>query len=61
MTWEEAFAYADSVLEAECAQQGITVEITDPQIIATSVALLRTGKRNHHTLRIETRPTATSR
>ncbi len=46
MTWEEAFAYVDSVLEAECAAQGITVRITDPEIIAKSVQLLRAGKAN---------------
>lgn len=47
MTWDEAFEYVEQVIERECAVQGVTVRITDPDILATSIHLLRIGKRRH--------------
>lgn len=60
MTWEEAFAYVDTVLERECAEQGMTVEITDQRLLTLSANLLRRGKENHDALRLE-ESAATSR
>lgn len=47
VTWDEAFEYVEQVIERECAVQGVTVRITDPDILATSIHLLRIGKRRH--------------
>lgn len=46
MEWAEAYAYAESVIDSKCAEQGITREITDPSMLAAGIALLRIGKRN---------------
>lgn len=61
MTWDEAFAYVDKVLERECAEQGITVAITDPVLIAQTNQLLRAGKANLDALGVEVRPAPTRR
>lgn len=45
--WKEMCDYADSVVGDMCAAQGIPVKITDPSVLAATVALLRIGKRNH--------------
>lgn len=45
-TWEDAFAYIEATIEEECARQGVSVEITDPHILAVSSALLAHGRRN---------------
>jgi hypothetical protein len=52
-SWDDAFAYAGSVIEQRCAEQGITVGIQDPEMIARSVYLLRIGKRDRDAVRIE--------
>ncbi len=44
MTWEEAMSYAASVIDRECAEQGIPVEITDPGLLAFTLRLIRASK-----------------
>ncbi len=61
MTWDEAFAYVGRVLEQECAEQGMTVAITDPVLIAQTNQLLRAGKANLDALGVEVRPAPTRR
>ncbi len=55
MTWDEAFAYVGTVLEQECAEQGVTVAITDPGILGVSLRLLRVGKHNYDARLIKAR------
>lgn len=48
MTWDEAMAYAAGVIDKECAEQGISVEITDPNQLAVAVRLMRIGRNNYN-------------
>jgi hypothetical protein len=34
LSWDEAYAYVDKVIERECAAQGLEVAITDPSQLA---------------------------
>lgn len=54
-TREDARRYAEENIERICAEQGITVEITDPEIIARSAAILRVGKQRSDAARIKGR------
>lgn len=61
MSWEDAMAYAAGVIDRECADQGIPVEIADPELLALSVHLMRIGKRNNDALGLEVAPAPTGR
>jgi hypothetical protein len=56
-----AFAYVDTVITAECAEQGVDVRIADQGMLAASANLLRVGKLNDNASRIEPRATTPSR
>jgi hypothetical protein len=53
VTWEEAMTYAAGVIDKECADHGVPVEITDPELVALTVRLLRIGRDNYNALRLE--------
>ncbi len=53
VTWEEAIKYAENVLDKECADAGVTVEVTDPRLVANTVRILRAGRRRHNAVRAE--------
>lgn len=57
MSWDEAFAYVDTVIEDECAAVGMKVgEISEAQL-GLAIKLFRIARRDHDPLRIEV-PTA---
>lgn len=61
MTREQAMAYMNANIGRLCAEQGISVEITDPELIALSVRLLSIGRRNEDSLRLKVATTPTGR
>jgi hypothetical protein len=44
---EQAFRYAESVIDEEFAAHGVPVEITDPRLFDKTVRLLRAGRRKY--------------
>lgn len=52
-TWDDAFAYAEANIARICTEQGITVRINDPSILAESARLLRIGKVHADAARVE--------
>lgn len=52
-TRDDSRRYAKENIARICAEQGITVEIKDPSIIAVSASILRVGKDNLDAARIE--------
>lgn len=52
-TREDARRYAEANIARICAEQGITVAITDPELLARSAAMLRVGKKRADAARIE--------
>lgn len=52
---EESRRYAKENIARICAEQGLTVAITDPELIARSAAMLRVGKERADAARIEER------
>lgn len=58
VTWEEAMKYAAGVIDNECADQGVSVGISDPNLLALSVHLMRIGQQNFNALRLEVAPAA---
>lgn len=61
MTRDEAKLYAKANIDRICAEQGVTVKILDPTLIAISINLLRIGKRNLDAIRLEVPPAAPRR
>lgn len=61
MSWEHARRYAQANIDRICAEQGITVEITDAELVETTIRLLRSGKANNQPIGIEVPTSATSR
>lgn len=57
----DARAYVDANIERWCAEQGITVAITDPSLIAYATQMLRVGKERADAVRVEARGSATGR
>ena len=51
--WDDAWNYVEGVIEQECAEQGMSVRITDPSQLAFASQLLRAGKRHRQTTWIE--------
>lgn len=61
-TREDARRYAEENIARICAEQGITVEIKDPVLIAHIVSGLRVGKERYDAARIKVAtPTGASR
>lgn len=60
-TREDSRRYAEANIERICAEQGITVAITDPETIALTISLLRIGKQRHDALRVEEPPARPAR
>lgn len=56
VTLEEAIAYAEKVIDKECADQGVPVAFTDPALRNKMVRILRAGRRRHNALRAEVTP-----
>lgn len=52
-TREDARRYAKENIARICAEQGITVAITDPALLARSAAILRIGKERYDAARVE--------
>ncbi len=49
-TEEDARAYAKANIARICAEQGVTVKIQDPALVAYTVEMLRIGKRQREAL-----------
>lgn len=60
-TRDDSRRYAKENIARICAEQGITVEIKDPSIIAVSASILRVGKDNLDAARIKAVPAAPGR
>lgn len=52
-TWEDACKHADKVIERVCAEQGITVRLADHAAVLSSANILRIGKKNADSIRVE--------
>lgn len=61
MTWDEAYAYVDTVIERECAAHGMAVRVTDPGQLALVSRLLRVGQRDNQPARVKVRATTPGR
>lgn len=55
-TRQAAREYARNNIARICADQGTTVALTDPTLIAYTAEMLRVGKRQLHPVRVENLP-----
>ena len=53
---EDSRRYARENIDRICAEQGITVAITDPSLLATTAKFLRIGKDRLNAARVELPP-----